>query len=161
MTRQQVVICAVLAALAACAHAAPHTFTPDDDAAIRGVILAQRDAWNRGDLAGFMAGYAHAPDLVFTSGGKIRHGWQETFDSYKARYGADPASMGHLDFELLSIQPLGDAGAIVLGRWHLDGPAAGHGVFSLALRHTPDGWRVVHDHTSADAPDVASPPPAR
>jgi len=136
-------------ALAACA---PRAFEPTDDQAIRAVIGAQAAAWNRGDLAGYMAGYASSPDLVFTSGGQIRRGWQETYDRYRARYGGDPSTMGHLDFELLQIQPLGADGAIVLGRWKLDGPQAGAGVFSLALRRTAEGWRVVHDHTSLSTP---------
>jgi len=131
--------------VAACA---PRAFTPGDADAIRAVITAQAAAWNRGDLAGYMAGYAHTPDLVFTSGGQIRHGWQETYDRYRARYGGAPSTMGHLEFVLLQIQPLGADGAIVLGRWKLDGPQAGSGVFSLALRRTPAGWLVVHDHTS-------------
>ena len=134
--------------LAACATPA---FTPADDQAIRALISAQAAAWNHGDLAGYMAGYEQSPDLVFTSGGQIRHGWQETFDRYRARYGADPSTMGHLDFELLQIQPLGADGAIVLGRWKLDGPKAGAGVFSLALHRTRTGWHIVHDHTSLDA----------
>jgi len=58
--------------------------------------------------------------------------------------------MGHLDFELVQIQPLGADGAVVLGRWKLAGPQAGSGVFSLALRRTRDGWRIVHDHTSLE-----------
>jgi ketosteroid isomerase-like protein len=133
--------------------AAPHVFAPGDDQAIRGVIAAQADAWNKGDLEGYMAGYLKSDQLVFTSGGHIRHGWQETFDKYRAKYGSDRTTMGHLTFELLSVQPLGADGAIVLGRWKLtDTPNAGGGVFSLALARMPDGWRVVHDHTSADTP---------
>jgi ketosteroid isomerase-like protein len=48
----------------------------------------------------------------------------------------------------------------VLGRWHLErakdsrGPAGG--MFTLILRRFPQGWRIVHDHTSADTP-VAAP----
>lgn len=133
--------------LAACAHAS------FDEPAVRTVLLQQRDAWNRGDLDGYMAGYAHTPDLVFTSGGKIRRGWDETYAKYKAKYGADTSTMGHLDFEILGVQRLGDGGAIVLGRWELtDTPNAGAGVFSVALEHRPEGWRIVHDHTSLDAP---------
>ncbi len=141
-----------LLVLAACASA-PRAFSPDDDRAVRAVITAQQQAWNRGDLDGFMAGYLHDASLVFTSGGKIRHGWQETYDKYKAKYGGAPATMGHLDFAILGIQPLGADGAIVLGRWKLTAtPNAGAGVFSLGLLRTPAGWRVVHDHTSLDAP---------
>jgi len=143
---------AALLVLAACA-AAPRAFAPTDDQAIRGVLTAQQQAWNRGDLDAFMAGYLHDESLVFTSGGKIRHGWQETIDKYRAKYGGAPATMGHLEFEILGVQPLGADGAIVLGRWRLtDTPNAGAGVFSLALARTRDGWRIVHDHTSLDAP---------
>ena len=139
----------MLLILAACAHA---SFEPADDRAIRGVLLAQEAAWNRGDLDGFMAGYVKSNELVFTSGGKIRRGWQETFDKYRAKYGSDRSTMGHLAFDLLAIQPLGADGAIVLGRWRLtDTPVAGGGVFSLGLVRTRDGWRVIHDHTSLDA----------
>ena len=139
-------------ALVACG-AAPRAFGPADDAAVRTVLSSQRDAWNRGDLDGFMAGYAHREDLVFTSGGKIRRGWRETYAKYRAKYGADRSTMGHLDFEILGVQPLGADGAIVLGRWKLTAtPNAGGGVFSVALVRTPDGWRIVHDHTSIDAP---------
>ncbi|MBV8757949.1 MAG: nuclear transport factor 2 family protein [Deltaproteobacteria bacterium] len=136
----------VLLMLTACAH----TF---DDQPIRAVITAQQDAWNKGDLDGFMAGYDHSPDLVFTSGGHIRKGYDETIAKYKAKYGTDKSTMGHLAFEILQVQALGADGAIVLGRWQLtDTPNAGKGIFSLGFRRTPDGWRIVHDHTSSDAP---------
>lgn len=137
--------------LTACA--APHAFSSADDAAVRGVLTAQQAAWNRGDLDGFMAGYAHDPGLVFTSGGKVRHGWQETYDKYRAKYGGAPSTMGHLAFEVLSVQALGADGAIVLGHWQLtDTPVAAGGIFSVALARTPAGWRVVHDHTSVETP---------
>jgi ketosteroid isomerase-like protein len=130
-----------------CAHA----FTPSDDTAIRGVMAAQMAAWNRGDLDGFMAGYEKSPELVFTSGGGIRRGYDETIAKYRAKYGSDQATMGKLGFELVSIQHLGADGAIVLGRWKLtDTPNAGGGIFSVAFERGADGWKIVHDHTSSD-----------
>ena len=61
--------------------------------------------------------------------------------------------MGTLGFEILGIQHLGADGAVVLGRWKLTNtPNAGSGVFSVVLERRPEGWRVVHDHTSADPP---------
>ncbi|MEZ4399015.1 MAG: nuclear transport factor 2 family protein [Kofleriaceae bacterium] len=142
----------IAVALAACAaRPAARTFTTGDEAAVRAVLSAQQEAWNRGDLAGYMAGYWRSPALVFTSGGQIRHGWEETFRKYQARYGTDPSTMGKLTFELLGVQALGADGAIVLGRWRLtDTPNAGGGVFSVALVRTTEGWKVVHDHTSSD-----------
>lgn len=142
---------ALLVVFACAAPQHPVVFAPSDDAAIRTVLASQAAAWNRGDLDGFMAGYAHSPELVFTSGGIIRHGYDETIAKYKAKYGTEKGTMGQLEFELLSVQHLGTDGAIVLGRWRLTAtPNAAAGVFSVALERTAEGWRIVHDHTSAD-----------
>lgn len=133
---------------------------PFDPSATRATIYEtlerQRQAWNRGDLDAYMDGYAHDPDLVFTSGGKIRRGWDETLAAYRKRYGSDHASMGQLAFEVLGIQIVGEAGAVVLGRWRLTStPEAGQGVFSVVYEKRPEGgrdvWKIVHDHTSLDA----------
>lgn len=132
--------------IAGCAH----SFSASDEMAIQQVLFAQRDAWNRGDLDAFMAGYAHSPDLVFTSGGQIRRGWDETAAKYRARYGTDTSTMGTLSFEVISIQHLGADGAIMLGRWKLTNTInEGGGVFSLGFERGPAGWHIVHDHTSS------------
>jgi ketosteroid isomerase-like protein len=138
--------------LAACSTPR-RAFSDRDRADVVAVLDAQAAAWNRADLDGYMAGYLRSPDLVFTSGGKIRRGWDETFTKYKTKYGTDPATMGKLAFEILDVRGVGADGAIVLGRWTLtDTPNAGAGIFSVVLERTGDGWRVVHDHTSVDAP---------
>ncbi|HGG57790.1 MAG TPA: DUF4440 domain-containing protein [Nannocystis exedens] len=134
-------------------------FSAEDPQAIRSLLEEQRLAWNQGDLDGFMAAYEPTKELVFTSGGRIRRGWQTTREHYRKRYGQDPSTMGKLDVEILEIQSLGADGAIVLGRWHLSAtPEAGSGVFSLGLRRGPLGWRILHDHTSAAPPDPAKNP---
>lgn len=126
------------------------TFGAADRRAIEGVLESQRAAWNRGDLTAYMDGYARTPALVFTSGGNIRRGWDETKARYQARYGGDTSGMGKLAFEILDVQSLGADGAIVLGTWKLtDTPQAGGGVFSVAFERRPDGWKIVHDHTSS------------
>lgn len=137
---------------AACAepHAPPSTdLSEREREAIAALLEDQRQAWNAGDLDRFMAAYVASEELVFTSGGAIRRGWETTRARYRQRYGDDPSTMGRLAFEVLEVQGLGADGAIVLGRWRLEEtPQAGAGVFSLALRRTPAGWRIVHDHTS-------------
>jgi ketosteroid isomerase-like protein len=142
--------CAAPAAPVAPAPApAPRRFEPADRAAITAVLDAQVAAWNRGDLAAYMEGYAKTDALVFTSGGKVRRGWQTTFDTYQARYGQDPAAMGKLVFQIDTIDALGADGAVVLGTWILtDSPHDGRGIFSVVLERRPEGWRIVHDHTS-------------
>jgi ketosteroid isomerase-like protein len=38
-----------------------------------------------------------------------------------------------------------------------DTSQAGSGVFSVMLEQRPEGWRIVHDHTSADPGDAKAP----
>jgi ketosteroid isomerase-like protein len=137
--------------LAACASSTPHVghFEAGDRAAITTLLANQVEAWNRGDLPSYMDGYARTPALVFTSGGNIRRGWQDALEHYQARYVIDPKAMGNLAFTIESIDPVGADGAVVLGHWELDGsPHPGRGVFTLVLERRPEGWRIVHDHTS-------------
>jgi len=119
---------------------------------IRAIIQAQQEAWNRGDIDGFMNGYARSKSTIFASEDTVTRGWQTVRDRYKKKY-SDRARMGTLKFSNLEIMPLGADSAVALGRWKLkrakDQP---HGRFSLIFRKTADGWRIVHDHTSAAAP---------
>jgi uncharacterized protein (TIGR02246 family) len=121
-----------------------------DRLAVEHLLEEQRRAWNRGDLDAFMDGYARDAGLVFTSSGQVRRGWDETLARYRALYGENRASMGQIAFELLDVQSVGADGAVVLGRWRLEGPRPGSGVFSVVVERRPEGWRIVHDHTSSD-----------
>jgi ketosteroid isomerase-like protein len=122
------------------------------DSEICALLLAQREAWNRGDIDGFMNGYARGETTVFISGDEVTRGWQTVRDRYLNKYG-DRGKMGTLTFSDLEIEQLAGDCAIALGRWQLkratDNP---RGRFTLIFRRTPDGWRIVHDHTSAAAP---------
>ena len=107
--------------------------------------------WNSHDLDAFMAGYWKSPDLTFFSGANERHGWQATIDRYKATYQSPGHEMGKLDFSNLRVEALGSDAAFVRGEWHLtmsDGKTP-HGLFTLVFRKLPDGWKIIHDHTSA------------
>jgi ketosteroid isomerase-like protein len=141
----------LLAVVATGCCAAARRFERADRAAVTGLLERQRAAWNRGDLEAYMSGYARTSALVFTSGGQIRRGWDDTLRRYRSRYGGDRAGMGQLAFDILEVQPLGADGAVVLGRWRLSQtPNAGGGVFSVVFERRPEGWRIVHDHTSRD-----------
>jgi beta-aspartyl-peptidase (threonine type) len=118
--------------------------------AIRAVLDAQVVAWNKGDLEGFMAGYWKSPELTFYSGKTKMRGWQATLDRYRKRYQADGREMGKLAFSELEIEPLTDNYAVVRGRWQLTlkGENPG-GLFTLVFKKLPEGWRIIHDHTSS------------
>jgi ketosteroid isomerase-like protein len=123
----------------------------DEKARIEHVLRVQQEAWNRHDLEGFMAGYWNSPELSFFSGAKENHGWQSTMDRYLATYASPGHEMGKLEFSGLRIEMLGSDAAFVRGAWQLtmsDGKTP-HGLFTLVFRKFSDGWKIVHDHTSA------------
>jgi len=114
--------------------------------------VRQQDAWNRHDLEAFMSGYWNSPDLTFFSGANVTTGWQATFERYRKRYQSERHEMGQLRFSDLEITPLASDAAFVRGTWKLtmkDGKTP-HGLFTLLFRKFPDGWKIVHDHTSAE-----------
>ncbi|MFL5340474.1 MAG: YybH family protein [Gemmataceae bacterium] len=117
------------------------------------LLEAQAVAWNKGDLKGFMDGYWNSPELTFYSGGSIQHGWKETYERYQMRYQAEGREMGQLTVSGLVVEPLSDTTVFVRGHWKLklkdDEP---EGLFTLIVVKKPEGWRIVHDHTSAAEP---------
>ncbi len=121
---------------------------------IRQLLTQQAAAWNRGDIPGFMEGYWKSPETTFAGASGIERGWQAVMDRYEHNY-PNRAAMGTLDFSELEIHLLSKDAAFVMGRWHLDHPGNSRGpvggVFTLVLQRFPQGWRIVHDHTSADA----------
>lgn len=123
------------------------------------VLAAQVEAWNRGDLAGFMGGYLNSPGTTFASGGSLLQGWQPVMERYRERYGASPETMGKLAFSDLQVRPLGSDHSLVLGRFRLErrGQPPLSGVFSLVFVRTAEGWKILHDHTSTE-PGPQTPP---
>jgi uncharacterized protein (TIGR02246 family) len=128
--------------------AAARTRMTAAEGAIRALLDMQSTAWNRGDVEGFMAGYWNSEKTTFAGSNGVLRGWHALRERYRRSY-PDRAAMGTLTFSELEITTLGPDAAVVLGRWQLErasGPVGG--VFSLVLRKLPEGWRIVHDHTS-------------
>ena len=122
------------------------------DSSIKAVMLRQQEAWNRHDLEGFMSGYWNSRELTFISNTNETSGWQPTLDRYRKSYQGEGHEMGKLEFSDLKIQPLGNDAAFVRGVWKLtmsDGKTP-HGLFTLIFKKFPDGWKIIHDHTSGE-----------
>lgn len=140
-------------AVAASAQQVANTPNADEQArqgeqAVRSVLLDQVAQWNNGDIPGFMKGYWKSEKTEFVNASGIFHGWDNVLQRYLRQY-PDRAAMGELTFSDLEINLLGPDSAYVLGRWRLgrqSGPIGG--VFTLIFRKFPDGWKIIHDHTS-------------
>ena|SRR5215467_7110229 len=121
----------------------------DPSLEIRIVLTDQQASWNRGDIRAFLQGYWNSPELTFAGSEGIVRGYDGLLERYRQAY-PDKARMGELEFSSLEIRPLSADSALVLGHWHLKrtiGDAGG--VFSLVFHRFPVGWRIIHDHTSA------------
>ena len=123
-----------------------------DRDAIHMVLNEQQAAWNRGDVDAFLVGYWRSPELTFSGSSGVSRGWEGVLTRYKKNY-PDRAAMGELDFSELKFRFLGKDAALVLGNWHLKREKGDvGGVFTLVWQRFPEGWKIIHDHTSTVAP---------
>ncbi len=120
-----------------------------DDASVRAVLGQQVDAWNNGDIPGYMQGYWRSDSTIFISGGTRVTGYDTVLARFQRSYPTRDA-MGHLTFEELEILMTSSDAALARGIWRLrrseDEP---WGRFTLLLGKKADGWRIVYDHTSS------------
>ncbi len=153
MTPSRVAIAPVLLTIAACSIGCAGPQHPE----IRAVLDGQVDAWNRGDIEGFMQGYWKSDELVFTSRSQSKtqqptttRGWQAALDRYRSRY-PTTAQMGSLRFENLAVSRQGEDAAQVAGLYRLRNESGEHvGRFFLHMRRINGRWVIVKDHTVAE-----------
>jgi beta-aspartyl-peptidase (threonine type) len=138
--------------IAGCAGTAASYRDRDQSEAMESVIRAQESAWNRGDLDLFLStGYLRSTALTFYSGGEVNRGYDTVLEHYRKAYKEGGKEMGHLTFSDVETVLFGPDAGIVRGHWRLDflDKSEVGGLFTLAMQRTHEGWRIVHDHTSA------------
>jgi ketosteroid isomerase-like protein len=124
----------------------------DNTEAVKSVLDRQAEAWNKGDLVAFMTGYLDSPDTSYTSGGVEVWGYDSIHDRYVKKYGTTRSDMGKLSFSNLRIVEINKGSAFCVGQFHLvkaEPTGNADGVFSLVLKQTAAGWKIIHDHTTA------------
>lgn len=118
------------------------------------MLDASAAAWTRGDLDGFLDDYAEDATYVGSSG--VVHGRERIREGYLRGFWSTGAPADGLRFPTLEVRTVGSDAAVAVGRYQLFDPGTGAqtgtGLFSLTLQKTADGWRIVHDHSSADDP---------
>ncbi len=120
-----------------------------DRSAILNVIASMEAAWNRGDFAGYMAGFKK-PDVVFVSGGKFQQGWQGTLDHYIRDYGGSAERRGRLHFYNMKVDLLAPDAAMLIGQYRLvRGARVSEGVNTRLFRKFHGRWLITMNHVSA------------
>lgn len=144
---------AALVLLAACAANA-RTDAPSAGAGaqreITLVLAHSTEGWNRRDLDEFLIPYLDSPETTFVGSGGLVRGKAAIRQMYATGWFAPGRDPGRLSFRDIEVRMLGGSHALALGRWEvrIPGRETQTGTFSLTLRRTPQGWRIIHDHSS-------------
>ena len=107
----------------------------------------QEEAWNKGDLKGFMRGYWKSDSLKFVGSRGISYGWNNTLGNYKKSY-PNKEIMGKLHFDIDLIEKLSEDTYYLIGRYTLtrknETPT---GYFNLIWKNINGKWYIVTDMT--------------
>jgi uncharacterized protein (TIGR02246 family) len=122
------------------------------DAEIRAMLKNSEAAWNRGDLVAFASDYEDSPDTTFVGREVTKGGNQAILGRYRRNYPTRDA-MGTLTFSEIEVRSLAPGVALATGKYSLKRTTAGGGDatgrFTLVLRQTKSGWKIIHDHSSS------------
>jgi len=127
----------------------PLLFAQADE--IRTLLKNSEAARNRGDLAAFASDYEDSPETTFTGREITRGGTQAILERYRRTYPKREA-MGKLAFSEIEIRNLAADVALAAGKYELNRTVAAggdtSGRFTLILRKSAAGWKIIHDHSS-------------
>lgn len=115
---------------------------------IQKIMHEQELAWNKGDIDGFMLAYWNNDSLKFIGKNGIQYGWKNTLENYKKSY-PDKATMGELNFTIVSVEQFSENVCYVIGKWDLKrekGDVGGY--YTLLWKKIYGKWLIVIDHTS-------------
>lgn len=148
----------VAVVLAACRGSTRPTTAPSPGShspALTRLITAQLERsasdWNRGDLDAFLSDYAPESTTTFIDGRRARHGIDFIRGNYAPRF-SPGARRDSLHFEEVEVRGLSPTLALVTARFILQrGPEiTASGPFTLVMERRPEGWKILHDHSSSD-----------
>jgi hypothetical protein len=111
-----------------------------------GILEKQEKDWNQGNLKGFISAYWNSDSLMSVSVKGIQYGW-DRMDRNLRRSFPDSAAMGHLDYDVVHIEFIGDNDALVTGKWlRKNEKKFRGGYFSILLRKLQGKWQIVAEH---------------
>jgi uncharacterized protein (TIGR02246 family) len=118
---------------------------------IRAMMRNSQAAWNRGDLAAFASDYEDSPETTFIGKDVTHGGTAAILARYQSHY-SSREGMGTLTYSELAVRELAPGLVLANGKWELKRTAAGggdaSGRFTLVIRKTSKGWKIIHDHSS-------------
>lgn len=120
----------------------------NDETEIGSLLTRQTQAWNAGNIDGFMQTYWQSDSLMFVGKEGVTWGWKNTLEHYKKSY-PGKAAMGELTFDIIKLKRLSDQYYFVVGKWMLKrtaGNLSGH--YNLLIQKINGEWKIIADHSS-------------
>jgi len=114
------------------------------------VVVAQEDAWNRGDLDAFLSRYKDDPETQAVLGGSVK-GLANIRATFRLNY-PNRESMGTIAYSAVEARELGENYAMATGKYRLErskkggGPA--EGTFIEVLEKTDKGWQIIFSQST-------------
>jgi ketosteroid isomerase-like protein len=126
-------------------------------AAVRAVFDTLIKNIERSDVDAVMSLYWNSPQLtVFNNNGTVTRGWAQVRSNRASSY--PDAKDVKIEARDVRVQMLGAAGAVVSCLWRQSQefrgtPEASAGRLTVVFRLVNNGWKIVHTHSSPEAPD--------
>jgi ketosteroid isomerase-like protein len=119
-----------------------------DAAAITAIFDTTAVGWNRGELPVYLSAYVDTATAMGSTG--LVRGVQGIEGQMRAGFWRTGRPLQVLSYDHLEIRPIGPDQAIATGQYILTGGGRPNrtGWFSTIWVRTPNGWRMVHDHSS-------------
>jgi ketosteroid isomerase-like protein len=118
-----------------------------DVAAIRAVFDTTAAGWNRGELPVYLSAY-NQTSTTMGSNGLVR-GVAGIEGQMRSGFWKDGRPAQVLRYEHLEVRALGRDNALATGQYILSGGGRPDrsGWFTTIWQRTPQGWRMIHDHS--------------
>jgi uncharacterized protein (TIGR02246 family) len=114
------------------------------------IVLAQQNAWNKGDLDAYLSHYKDAPDTQAVLASLVR-GIDNIRGAYKQNF-PNKDSMGSIEDTDIEVRALGDNYALATGKYHLNRPKKNggdvEGTFMELFEKTGAGWQIIFSQST-------------
>jgi beta-aspartyl-peptidase (threonine type) len=116
-------------------------------AGIRAALDSTASGWNRGDLDGYLSAYDDS--ITSASRNGFVTGKAAAAEVMRQGFWSTGRPLQQLRYEHLDVRMLGHDHALVTGQYVLSGADRPDrtGWFTTVWRRTPNGWRMIHDHS--------------
>ncbi len=136
-------------AIASCHRATvvPVPSVSADATTLKALLDSTAQAWNRGDLPGYLSVYVDSAMEVLPSG--LEHGRSAIETTMKTGYWKTGRPLQAVHYENVEVRPLGRRYALMTGRFVLTGGGRPNttGVFTTLWLRTEAGWKMFYDHS--------------